>query len=45
LKVLVGGETAASVDASNYLSHRLPWVITAVIVLAFLLLMASSDRW
>ena len=40
LKVLVGGETAASVDASNYLSHRLPWVITAVIVLAFLLLMA-----
>ena len=40
LRVLVGGETAASVDASNYLSHRLPWVISAVIVLAFLLLMA-----
>jgi len=40
LKVLVGGETAAGVDASNYLSHRLPWVISAVIVLAFLLLMA-----
>ncbi len=40
LKVLVGGETAASVDASNYLAHRLPWVIVAVIVLAFLLLMA-----
>ncbi len=40
LKVLVGGETAASVDASNYLAHRLPWVISAVIVLAFLLLMA-----
>jgi RND superfamily putative drug exporter len=40
LKVLVGGETAASVDASNYLSHRLLWVIVAVIVLAFLLLMA-----
>ena len=40
LKVLVGGETAASVDASNYLAHRLFWVISAVIVLAFLLLMA-----
>ena len=40
LRVLVGGETAASVDASNYLAHRLPWVISAVIVLSFLLLMA-----
>ncbi len=40
LKVLVGGETAASVDASNYLAHRLFWVIGAVILLAFLLLMA-----
>ncbi len=40
LKVLVGGETAASVDASSYLAHRLVWVISAVIVLAFLLLMA-----
>ena len=40
LKVLVGGETAASVDASNYLAHRLYWVIGAVILLAFLLLMA-----
>ncbi len=40
LRVLVGGETAASVDASNYLAHRLPLVISAVIVLAFLLLMA-----
>ncbi|MHB8430564.1 MAG: MMPL family transporter [Acidimicrobiales bacterium] len=39
-RVLVGGETAAGVDASNYLSHRLFWVIGAVIVLAFLLLMA-----
>ena len=38
--MLVGGETAAGVDASNYLAHRLPWVIAAVIVLAFLLLMA-----
>jgi RND superfamily putative drug exporter len=40
VRVLVGGETAAGVDASNYLSHRLLWVIVAVIVLAFLLLMA-----
>ncbi len=40
LHVLVGGETAASVDASNYLAHRLFWVIGAVVVLAFLLLMA-----
>jgi RND superfamily putative drug exporter len=40
LKVLVGGETAAGVDSSNYLAHRLFWVISAVIVLAFLLLMA-----
>jgi RND superfamily putative drug exporter len=39
-KVLIGGETAASVDASSYLSSRLFWVIGAVIVLAFLLLMA-----
>ncbi len=40
LKVLVGGETAASVDSANYLAGRLYWVIGAVIVLAFLLLMA-----
>lgn len=40
LHVLVGGETAAGVDASSYLSHRLFWVIGAVIVLSFLLLMA-----
>ncbi len=40
LHVLVGGETAASVDASAYLASRLFWVIGAVIVLAFLLLMA-----
>jgi RND superfamily putative drug exporter len=37
---LVGGETAGSVDASNYLSSRLVWVIGAVLLLAFLLLMA-----
>jgi putative drug exporter of the RND superfamily len=37
---LVGGETAGSVDASSYLSRRLPWVIGAVLLLSFLLLMA-----
>ncbi len=36
----VGGETAGSVDASAYLSSRLVWVIAAVLLLAFLLLMA-----
>ncbi|MGD0391986.1 MAG: MMPL family transporter [Acidimicrobiales bacterium] len=40
LKVLVGGETAASVDSADYLAGRLYWVIGAVILLAFLLLMA-----
>jgi putative drug exporter of the RND superfamily len=39
-KVLVGGETAASVDAAAYLSSRLPWVIAVVIAAAFVLLMA-----
>ncbi len=39
VRVYVGGETAAGVDASSYLSGRLPWVIGGVIVLAFLLLM------
>jgi RND superfamily putative drug exporter len=38
--VLVGGETAAGVDASSYLSQRLRWVIAIVILLSFLLLMA-----
>jgi RND superfamily putative drug exporter len=38
--VLVGGETAAGVDASHYLSQRMRWVITLVIGLSFLLLMA-----
>jgi putative drug exporter of the RND superfamily len=37
---LVGGETAGSVDASAYLSARLVWVIAAVLLLSFLLLMA-----
>jgi RND superfamily putative drug exporter len=40
LHALVGGETAGSVDASSYLSSRLPWVIGAVLLLSFLLLMA-----
>jgi RND superfamily putative drug exporter len=38
--VLVGGETAAGIDASSYLSQRLRWVIALVILLSFLLLMA-----
>jgi RND superfamily putative drug exporter len=38
--VLVGGETAAGIDASAYLSQRLPLVIGLVILLSFLLLMA-----
>ena len=37
---LVGGVTAASVDASTHLSSRLPWVIGGVVLLSFLLLMA-----
>ncbi len=40
VKVLVGGETAAGIDASSYLSHRLPLVIALVILVSFLLLMA-----
>jgi len=36
----VGGETAAGVDTSAYLSARLPWVIGMVVLLAFLLLVA-----
>jgi RND superfamily putative drug exporter len=38
--VLVGGVTAASIDAAHYMTGRLPWVIALVIVLAFVLLMA-----
>ena len=37
--VLVGGVTAAGVDASHYLSNRLPIVIGLVILLSFVLLM------
>jgi RND superfamily putative drug exporter len=40
LTVLVGGETAAGIDASGYLSQRLPLVIGLVIVVSFLVLMA-----
>ena len=36
----IGGETAAGIDAADFLSGRLPLVIGAVIVLAVLLLMA-----
>jgi RND superfamily putative drug exporter len=35
----VGGETAGSIDAANFLGHRLFVVIGAVLVLSFLLLM------
>ena len=40
VRAYVGGETAGSVDAATYLSARLPWVIGAVLLLSFLLLMA-----
>jgi putative drug exporter of the RND superfamily len=40
IQAYVGGETAGSVDASSYLSSRLPLVIGAVLLLSFLLLMA-----
>ena len=35
----VGGQTAASIDAANFLGHRLFLVIGAVLILSFLLLM------
>jgi putative drug exporter of the RND superfamily len=38
--ILVGGETAAGIDASAALSARLPWVIALVIALAFVILTA-----
>ncbi len=41
VRAYVGGETAGSVDAATYLSARLPWVIGAVLLLSFLLLMAA----
>jgi putative drug exporter of the RND superfamily len=36
--VYVGGQTAGGIDASAFLSARLPWVIGLVIALAFVLL-------
>jgi hypothetical protein len=39
LTVLVGGETASGIDASSYLSQRLPLVIGAVILVSFVMLM------
>jgi putative drug exporter of the RND superfamily len=39
LTFFVGGQTAAGIDASSDLSHRLPLVIGLVILLSFLLLM------
>jgi RND superfamily putative drug exporter len=38
--VLVGGETAASVDSATHLSSRLPLVVGLVILLSFILLAA-----
>jgi RND superfamily putative drug exporter len=40
VQVLVGGETAASVDSATHLSSRLPLVIGLVILLSFILLAA-----
>ena len=40
VEVLVGGETAASVDSATHLSHRLPLVIGLVIALSCVLLAA-----
>lgn len=41
LRVLVGGETAASIDSSSHLSNRLAPVIVFVVALAMLLLLAA----
>jgi putative drug exporter of the RND superfamily len=38
-RALVGGVTAAGVDAAQYFSERLIWVIGGVVLLSFLLLM------
>jgi putative drug exporter of the RND superfamily len=38
-RALVGGVTAAGVDAAQYFSQRLLWVIGGVVLLSFLLLM------
>jgi putative drug exporter of the RND superfamily len=39
LAVHVGGETAIAVDGSGQMGRRLPWMVTAVVLLSFLLLM------
>jgi putative drug exporter of the RND superfamily len=41
LRVLVGGETAASIDSSSHLSSRLAPVIVFVVVLSMLLLLGA----
>jgi RND superfamily putative drug exporter len=41
LRILVGGETAASIDSSAHLSHRLVPVIAFVVALSMLLLLAA----
>jgi RND superfamily putative drug exporter len=41
LRLLIGGETAASVDSSTHLSHRLAAVIVFVVVLSMLILLAA----
>jgi RND superfamily putative drug exporter len=41
LRVLIGGETAASIDSSAHLSHRLAPVIVFVVILSMLLLLAA----
>jgi RND superfamily putative drug exporter len=39
VRALVGGVTAAGIDAASTFSHRLPWVIGGVVLLSFVLLM------
>jgi len=41
VRVFVGGETAASIDSSSHLSHRLAPVIVFVVVLSLLLLLVA----
>jgi putative drug exporter of the RND superfamily len=41
VRVLIGGETASSIDSSTHLSHRLAPVIVFVVILSMLLLLAA----
>jgi RND superfamily putative drug exporter len=41
LRALVGGETAASIDSSTHLSHRLAPVVVFVVLLSMVLLLAA----